>query len=157
MSRELDPAQARSLQVIAFAMGMGILLLVGVVAFTYFQNARAATPEGLRLINALTMATMAATVGAAVLSEALWKLLLRRPGDFPKSLQAAFLARSACREGAALVGCVTALLAAMNGVLRAYPAYWADLVPAALFWSFLYVHWPSAENLKVELEGFSWN
>lgn len=157
MSRELDPAQVRSLQVIAFAMGMGVLLLVGVVAFTYFQNARAATPEGLRLINALTMATMAATVGAVALSETLWKLLLRRPGDFSKSLQAAFLARAACREGAALVGCVTALLAGMNGVLRAYPAYWADLAPAVLFWSFLYVHRPSAENLTIELGGFSQN
>lgn len=155
MSEDIDPLVARSLQVIAFAMGLGVFLLAGVIVFTYFQNARAATPDGLRLINAMTMVTMGVTAAAVVLSEVLWKTLLRRPGEFGRRLNAAFLARAACREGAALIGCVTALLAAMNGTLRSYPAYWADLAPAALFWSFLYVHRPSAENLKAELSDLS--
>jgi hypothetical protein len=155
MNGSVDPLAARRLQVIAFAMGLGILLLAGVVVFVYFQNARLPTPEGLRLINALTMATMAATAAAAVLSEILWKSLLRRSGELPARLNGAFLARAACREGAAMAGCVTALLAATNGVLRAYPAYWAVLAPAFLFWSFLYVHWPSAANLSGELAELS--
>ena len=50
-----------------------------------------------------------------------------------------------------MLGGVAALLAASAGVLRIYPAYWAALAPAALFWSYLYAHWPSDANLKEEL------
>ena len=146
--QEIDPVQLRSLQFIAGGMGMGVALLSGVVVFLYFKGGRAVTPEALRVINHLTALAMGATVVAIVASEILWKSVAKQG---PGSVTAAFIARSACREGAALLGCVTALLGAMNGVLRAYPAYWADMAPAALFWGYLYLHWPSAENLKNEL------
>ena len=146
--KEISPAQAQSLQIIAAAMGLGIFLLCGVVVFNFFTSAKAPTPEMLRMVNLLTGVTMAVTAATIVVSEILWKVLLK-PG--PSALSGAFIARTACREGGALLGCVTALIAAMSGVLRVYPAYWANLAPAALFWSYLYLHWPSVANLQNEL------
>ncbi|MDE2142443.1 MAG: hypothetical protein KGJ84_08545 [Elusimicrobia bacterium] len=154
MSDPVDPAVSAQLKIIAGAMGMGIALLCLVIAFLFLQNDHVATPEGLRLINLLTGMAMAGTVVAIMASEILWKSVLSRGtgGAAGRTVVGAFIARSACREGAALLGCVTALLAAMNGVLRAHPAYWVDMAPAVLFWSYLYVHWPSATNLKAEID-----
>lgn len=153
MSEDFDPALPGTLKVISAAMGLGIALLAGIVVFTYATNARPATPEALRAVNVFTAVAMGVTLAAIILSEILWRALLQRAGEgaFTRKLTGAFIARMACREGAALLGCVAALLAAMSGVLRAYPAYWANLAPAALFWSYLYLHWPTAENLKSEI------
>lgn len=153
MSDELDPALPRTLQIISGAMGLGIVLLCGVVGATYFQSAHPATPDGVRVVNMFTAVAMGLTVIAIIASEILWKVLLTRRGARPLSqvVTGAFIVRLACREGAALAGCVAALLAAMGGVLRAYPAYWANLAPAFLFWSYIYLHWPSADNLKAEI------
>jgi len=153
VSEDFDPALPGTLKVISAAMGLGIALLSGIVVFTYVTNARPATPEALRTVNVFTAITMGVALAAIILSEILWHALLKRAaaGAFAQKLAGAFIARMACREGAALLGCVTALLAAMSGVLRAYPAYWANLAPAVLFWSYLYLHWPTAENLKTEI------
>lgn len=153
MNADFDPALPRTLQVLSAAMGLGVALLAGIVVFTHFTSARPATPEALRAVNVFTAVAMGAAVVSIVLSEILWRLLLKRGGAGPveRTVTGAFVVRLACREGAALIGCVAALLAAMSGVLRAYPAYWANLAPAALFWSHLYLHWPTAENLKSEL------
>jgi hypothetical protein len=96
---------------------------------------------------------MAASLAAIVASEIAWKQLLAgaTTADVNAKTQTAFILRAAMREGAALAGTVTFFLACQDGVLRAYPAYWVDLAPAALFWSFLYLHWPSLQNLKTEL------
>ena len=145
---------SRTLRVIAFAMGNGIALLTAIAVFFYWRsNAAAPTPQSLKLINSLTIFTAAAALAAIVSSEFVWKTMIlgATPANVNATVQSAFIVRAALREGAALAGCVTLLLASQDGVLRAYPAYWVDLVPAALFWSFLYLHWPSLENLKAEL------
>lgn len=157
MNEPIDPAVPRTLQVISLAMGLGIALLCGFVAVTHFRAAHPASPESVRLVNVFTAAAMGLTVAMIVVSEVLWKLLLTKRGAKPLSqaVIGAFIVRLACREGAALAGCVAALLAAMGGVLRAYPAYWANLAPAVLFWSYLFLHWPTAENLAAELADVS--
>jgi hypothetical protein len=63
---------------------------------------------------------------------------------------AAFIIRAAMREGAALLGLVVAFLCAQQGVLRLYPAYWANAAPFVLFLVFAKMHWPTAENLAAE-------
>ncbi|MFI5349860.1 MAG: hypothetical protein ACHQ2Z_09970 [Elusimicrobiota bacterium] len=144
----------RTLRVIAFAMGNGIALLTAIAIFFYWRsNAAAPTPQSLKLINSLTVFSAAASFAAIVVSEFVWKKILAgaSAANVNATTQTAFIVRAALREGAALAGCVTLLLAAQDGVLRAYPAYWVDLVPAALFWSFLCLHWPSLENLRGEL------
>jgi hypothetical protein len=148
---------SRTLRVIAFAMGNGIALLTAVAVFYYWRsNAAAPTPQSLKLINSLTIFSAAAAFVAIVVSELVWKKMLAGASEanVNATTQSAFILRAALREGAALAGCVTLFLSAQDGVLRAYPAYWVDLAPAVLFWSFLYLHWPSLANLKTELEQF---
>lgn len=144
-----------TLRTIAFAMGNGVALLAAIAVFFYVRSAAAAAPtlQALRLVNTMTALSMAAAVGAIVVSEIVWRRMLAGTTieNVNAKTQTAFIVRTALREGAALAGTVTLLIAAQNGVLRAYPAYWADLVPAVLFWSFLYLHWPTLENLKLEL------
>ena len=153
-SDSLAEGMTRTLRVISFAMGNGIALLTAISIFFYWRTSGAApTPQSLKLINNLTIFSAAAAFAAIVVSELVWKKMLSGASleDVNAKTQTAFILRSALRESAALVGGVTLLLACQDGVLRAYPAYWVDLAPAALFWSFLYLHWPSLENLKTEL------
>ena len=150
----LAEGMTRTLRVIAFAMGNGIALLSAISIYFYWRSAVAApTPQSLKLVNMLTVLSMAASFAAIVVSEIAWKKILTRAvaEDVNAKTQGAFIVRAALRECAALAGTVTFFLACQDGVLRAYPAYWVDLAPAALFWSFLYLHWPSLENLKVEI------
>ena len=150
----LDEGMAKTLSVIAFAMGNGVALLTAVTLFLYFRSSAAVpTPQSLKLINMLTMLSAAGSFAAIVASEIAWKKMLTGAvaADVNAKTQTAFIIRAAMREGAALMGSVTLFLACQDGVLRAYPAYWVDLAPAALFWTFLYLHWPSLENLKAEL------
>jgi hypothetical protein len=151
----LAEGNAQTLRTIAFAMGMGIVLLAAVSVFLYARSdAPAPSPQTLKFINMMTILSMAASVAAIFVSEIVWRRMLAgaTAADVNARTQLAFIVRAALREGAALAGTVTFFLACQDGVLRAYPAYWVDLVPAALFWSFLYLHWPSLENLKAELE-----
>jgi hypothetical protein len=153
-AESLDEGTSRSLRVIAFAMGNGIALATVISLFVYARSAEASpSPQSLKLVNRLTVLSMAASFAAIVVSEIAWKRMLAAASatDVNARTRTAFVVRSALREGAALAGVATFFLACLSGVLRAYPAYWIDLAPAALFWSFLCLHWPSLENLKGEL------
>ena len=142
---------ARLARVVAGALAAGVVVLAGAAAWRYFASTAAEpSPAQLKLANALTTAAMALTVGAAVGSEWVWRLLASGPEERPDRLLPAFVVRAALREAPALAGAVAALMAAEDGVLRAYPAYWVDLVPAGLFLAFLAAHWPTAERLAAE-------
>jgi hypothetical protein len=150
----LDGRMAQVLRTIAFAMGLGVALLAAVSFFLYARSGAAVpTTQSLKVVNTMTIFSMAAAVAAIFASEIVWKKMLSgaTAGDVNARTQVAFIVRTALREAAALAGTVTFFLACQDGVLRAYPAYWVDLAPAALFWSFLYLHWPSLENLKAEI------
>ena len=127
-------------------------MLAGLIAWSHAGAAGIIpTAHQLRLINLLTTIVMVAAVLAIVASEVLWRIVMRRAsGELNARVQTAFLVRLACREGAALFGMMVSYLAARDGVLRAYPAYWVNMAPYALFLSFLVLHWPSAEKLAAE-------
>lgn len=150
----LSEENSRSLRAIAVAMGLGIALLAAVSLYFHARSpVDAPSPPSLKLVNLLTILSMAVTLAGIAASEIAWPRLLA--GATAENVNAktwlSFVVRAALREGPALLGTATFFLACQNGVLRAYPAYWVDLVPAGLFWSFLCVHWPSLENLKAEL------
>ncbi|PIR15398.1 MAG: hypothetical protein COV48_14580 [Elusimicrobia bacterium CG11_big_fil_rev_8_21_14_0_20_64_6] len=106
----------------------------------------------VKLVNALTTVMMVLAAILIVASEFLWRFLLRRgKGALSSRVTAAYIARLGLREGAGLLSMTVAYLATLNGVLRAYPAYWANLVPFVLFLGFLATHWPSAERLISEV------
>ena len=99
----------------------------------------------------LATVAMLVAVSCIVASEIAWRSLLKKSaGPLGGRVQIAFIIRLALREGAGLLGMVVAYLAALNGVLRVYPAYWVNGAPFALFLGFLAAHWPSAETLAVE-------
>jgi len=152
----LEEGMARTLRLISFAMGLGIVFLA-LISFIFYTRSSSVVPapSAVRMINLLTVISMGYALATIVVSEILWKKMIAGAvaADVNMKVQKAYIVRSVTREGGALLGAVTFFIACQNGVLRAYPAYWIDLVPAALFWSFLYVHWPSLENLKTEVGG----
>lgn len=150
---EIKEATARSLRVIVGAMGAGLAMLTAAILYIHFFQAagRVPTPRSVGFINLMTMVAMTVAVAGIGASEFLWRRMLRTlPGTLDEKVSQALVLRSALREGPALLGLVTLFLAAQGGVLRVYPAYWADAAPAALFWSYLFLHWPTVENLKAE-------
>lgn len=149
---EVSAATAQTLTVISGAMAGGLTLMAGLVAYSYGgSTGRTPTPDQLRTINLLTTVAMAGAAGAIFASELLWRrVLLATKGPLSARVQTAFIPRMACREGAGLLGMTVAYVAALNGALRLYPAYWANLVPYALFLGFLATHWPSAARLTAD-------
>lgn len=152
-AERLSPKTSRTLSIIAAAMGMGVVLICLVVAAMHVQSTRTPSPEDVRLVNALVGAAMVAALVAIVASETVWKAQLKAltPENVDGGVQTAFIIRTALREASAMFGAVAALIAALNGTLHVYPAYWAALVPAALFLGYLAMHWPSEDNLRAEL------
>lgn len=140
------------MKAIASAMAGGLTLMAGLIVWFYMGSAgKAPQAAQVQAVNTLTIAAMVMAASAIVASEILWRLLLRRASGEPAArVQTAFIVRLACREGAALLGMTAAYIAARGGVLRAYPAYWVNMAPYALFLSFLALHWPSAERLAAE-------
>ncbi len=140
-------------RVIAAGTGASTALLIGMIALTCFQSRRSPSPEEIRLVNLATAFAAAAAVLAIFASDVVWKAQLRRAdaGSVDAVVLRAFIVRTAMREGAALIGCVACLIAALNGALRARPVYWVDLGPAALFYAYLVLRWPSLDGLKAEL------
>jgi len=158
VSEELPPRPAlsaeeaaRLLRLIAGGLAASALVLAAAALWRYFAAPFAEpSPAQLKLANALTSATMALAFAGALASEWLWRLLASDEDGRADRLVVAFVVRAACREAPALAGGVAALMAAQDGVLRAYPAYWVDLVPTGLFLAFLAAHWPTAERLAAE-------
>jgi hypothetical protein len=152
LAEGLTPRAAATLRVVSGAMGGGVIVLSALAVSAHLRSAGAAPlPQDVRVINMMTVMTMAWSLAAIVAGETLWKRRLasvENPAGADAAVTAAFVIRLACREGSALLGGVVCLLAAMKGVLRAYPAYWVDLVPAALFFGFLAARWPSLEGLR---------
>lgn len=151
LAEGIDERTPRTLQVIATSMALGVLVLSAVALYFRLGSAEPPAPADVKLINAFTTAVMAWCAGAIVFSESLWKRQLRaatNPAHAPAIVRTAFIVRLALREGAALLGLVACMLAAMKGVLKPYPAYWVNAAPAVLFLFFLAANWPSREGLR---------
>lgn len=148
----VSPALAHTLKIIAGAMGGGLTLMAGLVAWSYVNAAgKVPTPDNVRLINLLTTVAMLIAVTCIFASEFVWRRVLKNSsGSLGARVQTAFIVRLALREGGALIGMTVAYLAAVNGVVRVYPAYWVNMVPYGLFLGFLAAHWPSSEKLTAE-------
>jgi len=148
----VSPAAAQSLKIISFAMASGLTVMAGVVLWFYAASeGKVPDVKSVQVINTMTSTAMVLSLGLIVASEFVWRSVLRRPeGKLGDRVQTAFILRLAMREGAGLLGLVVAFLAARDGVLRAYAAYWVCLAPYALFLGFLAAHWPAAEKLESE-------
>lgn len=151
----VSPASAQQLKIIAFAMGGGLTMMAGFISMSYLTAAaNVPDPRDVKFINTSTTVVMVAALLLIIASETAWRSLLRKSsGPLGARVHSAFIVRLACREGAGLLGLTIAYLAALNGVLRIYPAYWVNLAPFILFLGFLTTHWPSVERLADEARG----
>ncbi len=153
MSEEnVSPEAAHTLRIIALAMGGGMAMMAGLVAWAYF-NAAARTPTALEVrgINTLTIAVMAMSFASIAASEVVWRMVLRKSqGELSRRVLTAYIVRLACREMPGLFGLTVAYVGAVNGVLKIYPSYWVNLVPFGLFLGFLASHFPAVEKLTSE-------
>lgn len=149
----LSPATTQQLGIIAFAMGSGLTMMAGLVLWSYSgASTKVPTPQAVQFINTMTTVAMVGALALIIASEIAWRSLLRKSsGALSGRVHIAYIVRLACREGAGLLGMTVAYLSALNGVLRAYPAYWVNLAPWALFLGFLVTHWPTAEKLGAEV------
>lgn len=150
----LTEASARALRPVTGGMAAGIVGFAAFVAWSYAGGGTVEQPNAARFINIMTMAAMAWSLAGIMAAEFMWRRTVRaieRPADADASVQTAYILRLALREGGALLGLVVCFLACGNGVLRAYPAYWVNAAPAVLFLFFVYVRWPTLENLRAQV------
>jgi hypothetical protein len=149
----VTPELSRQLQIIAGAMGGGLTMMAGLVVVSYLNaEPKIPAPQTVKFINTFTIIAMAAALSSIMASEAVWRVLLRKTERaVGQRVQSAFIVRLALREGAGLIGLTVAYVAALNGVLRVYPAYWVTFAPFALFLGFLATHWPRAEKLDADV------
>lgn len=151
----LTPDVAAKLRVLSGGMGAGILGFAAFVVWTYFAGSVDAYANAPRFINIMTMVAMGWTLAGIAAGEFVWRYCVRRvenPAEADATVQMGFTLRLAFREGTAILGLVVCFLAAGNGVLRAYPAYWVNAAPAALFLFFLWARWPSFEGLRAQVK-----
>ena len=148
----VSPATSQQLKIIAFAMGGGLAMMAALIFWSYLSaTARVPTPHDVKFINTSTTVAMVSALVLIIASEVSWRsMLLKSSGALGGRVHIAFIVRLACREGAGLLGLTIAYIAACNGVLRVYPAYWVNLAPFILFLGFLAAHWPSEEKLAAE-------
>lgn len=153
VAERITPKTSATMSVIAGAMGMGIVMLIVMIGLMHLQCKKTPSPDEIRSVNLLTGFAMVCALVTIVASEIAWKTQVKRftADTVDASIQTAFIVRTALREGSALMGCVVCLIAALNGTLKVYPAYWIDLGPAALFFGYLAMHWPSVDNLRAEI------
>lgn len=155
LAEGLNEGTARALRLIAAGMGACMLALAGVAAwFALSPGAEPPAPGDVRLVNGLTTAVMGWTLATVIAGELLWRRALRRvdhPARADDAVKAGFILRVALREGPAALGLALVAFAGREGVLRAYPAYWVNAVPAALFLGFLAARWPTLESLRAEI------
>lgn len=154
VAAKLHEGTASTARIQLFAMATGTALFAGFVLYSRLTSVRAPELQEIRAVNFLTAAAMLASLTVITASEFVWRGMLLKIGDRDPNgpVQTAFIVRSAMREGAATFGGVVALVAALNGTLRVYPAYWVNLAPALLFVGYAYFHWPTLERLRAEVE-----
>lgn len=146
---------SQKLRIMCAGMAGGILFLAGWVAWTYASDSLVTHANAARFINIMTMVAMGWTLAAIAAGEFMWRRGVRAIAESSSAdaaVATAFILRLALREGAAMLGLVVCFLAARNGVLRAYPAYWVNAAPAALFLFFLWARWPSLDNLRSQVK-----
>lgn len=149
----IEPETSRLLKMISSAMAAGLAIVAGLVLWSYVRSVGTVpAPVDVKSINVFTTVAMVFALAATIASELAWRGGVRKSTGTSAGVRMAFIVRICCREAAALLGMTVAFLAGADGVLRAYPAYWVNLAPFALFLIFLASHWPTVARLEAETQ-----
>lgn len=170
----LTPAEVRVFQIIQGALGLGIALFLSVSVLLALLDTGAPPEEavqGLPLVRLLSLVHIAVAVALFVtanlvsdlqfrserLAETRRQELRHARGEVLHNpakqclaiLRTALIVRLAMYEGIAMFGLVVCVLAAVNGVLQAYPVYWLNALTSVAFIGYVVLTFPTAERLKV--------
>jgi len=158
----LTPGLLRTMAIMQTALVFGPLLYV-IPVFVLF-SARSVIPPGpdefllaniLSTINGATLLTVG-SVGSFLFQRIFSsEILMTLPDANPETLaslavgklRSAMILRLALFEGAAFFGITVCILAMINGVLDAEPAYWLNLGSLAIFAAFGILTFPTKERL----------
>lgn len=168
---QLKPRQVRVFQIIAFAMGFGVVLFFFIVLGMYLGGSGKdrQDPPDLSLIQILTVVHVfeACIVYATgffvyrfVVSKRQLLKLLHMTSDldegrrvFPESrcigiLFTGTIIRLALYEGVALFGLIVCLLSSIEGVLQQHPVYWLNLFSFVFLILYILLTFPTRQRLE---------
>jgi hypothetical protein len=163
----LTPGLLRTMAIMQTALVFGPLLYV-IPVFVVFSG-RSVIPPGpdeFLLVNILSLLHGAALLTAGSVGSFFFQRmfssdrLMAIPDANPETLasmaagmlRSAMILRLALFEGAAFFGITVCILAMINGVLDAEPAYWLNLASLAIFAAFGILTFPTKERLMIWFE-----
>ncbi|MBL7960963.1 hypothetical protein JNL27_12070 [bacterium] len=170
----LTPQNIRMIQIIQGAIGLGVVMFMGVVLFVYSSqtmnvDARI-TNDDYDLINILTLAHIMVAAGVYTVARVVFNLLLSssvlRNGvtkvmkdgqgriiENPAEkilviIRSAMIVRLAMIEAPAIFGLVICLIATFNGTILETPSIWLNAITACILIGFIILTFPNKERLE---------
>jgi len=163
----LTPGLLRSMAIMQAALVFGpVLYVIPVLVLFSARSVVPPGPDALYLVNTLSIIHGAALLTAGSVGSFLFQRIFSsdRLATLPDAdpeilaslavgkLRSAMILRLALFEGAAFFGITVCILAMINGVLEAEPAYWLNLGSLAIFVAFGILTFPTRERLIVWFE-----
>jgi hypothetical protein len=158
----IDDTQILGMRIIAFSFLMGVLFLVAFALYMFitttpdpavsggFESGAGNEDTGLALT--MTIVSLAYFIAAIPLSGFLFRRMLkpgssREPIVIIGNIRSAQLVRLAVLDGAALLGAVSVLVAAIEFQLHGSTILWSGLLPVAYFMLHVLTNIPSKEQV----------
>ncbi|MBL7996790.1 hypothetical protein JNM05_15595 [bacterium] len=170
----LTPQNVRVIQIIQGAIGLGVVMFMGVVLFVYSSqtmsvDARIANDD-YDLINLLTLAHIMIAAGVYTVARVVFNLLLSssvlrngvtkvmkdgqgRVIDSPAEkilaiIRSAIIVRLAMLEAPALFGLVICLIGTFNGTIQETPSIWLNAITSLILIGFVILTFPNKEHIE---------
>ncbi|KAB2880588.1 ATP synthase F0 subunit C [bacterium] len=170
----LTPQNIRVIQIIQGAIGLGVVMFMGVVLFVYSSqtmnvDARI-TNDDYDLINILTLAHIMIAAAVYTVARVVFNLLLsssvlrngvtkimkdgqgrviENPAEKMLAIiRSAMIVRLAMIEAPAIFGLVICLIATFNGTIQETPSIWLNAITALILIGFVILTFPNKERVE---------
>lgn len=170
----LTPQNIRVFQIIQIAIGLGVVMFMGVVLFVYSSQTGSMNPAIMKddydLIKVLTLAHIMIAAGVYTIARVVFNLLLGpsalqsgvtkamkdaqgRIIESPAEkilimIRSAIIVRLAMIEAPALFGLIICLIATLNGTIRETPLIWMNMITAWILIGFVILTLPGKGRLE---------
>ena len=156
-SKYLDNNQLKVLQIVYFALAMGVSTFAFVVYFLHTQNGDVPPPED-SAVPLMTNVHFVVLIAAIFLSRFIYdKMFSNISADVMTSpqmiwdkMRSAHIVRLAVLEAPVFIGLVTCLIGSQDGFLNQEPTYWVNLVSLVIFLAFVAMNFPNKDKLLNE-------
>lgn len=156
-SEYLDNNQLKVLQIVYFALAMGVTTFAFVVYFLYTQAGDVPAPENSS-VPLMTNVHFVVLIAAIFLSKFIYeKMFSNIPADVMTTpqmiwdkMRSAHIVRLAVLEAPVFIGLVTCLIGSQDGFLNQEPTYWVNLISLVIFLGFVALNFPNKGKLLNE-------